>query len=197
MKVIARMSARDRRALGLGALIALPALAWGLAVKPYRSALVDVHARVEQERSLLEREIALLAQAPRMPAEIRKARRASTLAGQRLFTGNDVIEATSALSSYVGHALRTANVVVQQVESRDAGEARNGLREIAIDIRAEGSLDGVLRALRAMESGPRLLRVSRIGIERSMAAPAQGAAESLVVGATVRGYALVDGGGER
>lgn len=195
MTMLARLSPRDRKAVILGALVTLPALLWGFGIRPYRAALADVQTRVEQERSLLERELALLAQAPRMPAEIQRARRAAALAEQRLFSSSDVIEATSALSSHVGRALRAANVVVQQVESRDAGEARHGLREIAIDIRAEGSLDGVLRALRAMESGTRLLRVSRIGIERSLATPAPGAAESLVLSATVRGYALVDGGG--
>lgn len=189
------MSSRDRRALRLGAFVSLPLLLWSLAVKPYRAALAGTRAEIERERSLLERELTLLAHAPRMPQDLREARRASASSEQRLFVGNDVIEATSSLSSHVGRALRTAGLVVQQVESRDAAEERNGLRQISIDVRSEGSLAGVLRALRSLESGGRLVRVTRISVEKSLAS-APGTAELLVLSATVRGYAVVGGVGQ-
>jgi hypothetical protein len=181
------IDSRDRRALKLGMLVVAPALLWALGVRPYRAALLETRARVEQERALLERELALLAQVPHMPARIREAQRVGDASEARLFAATDVIEATSGLSSHVGRALRAANVVVHQVESRDAGEERNGVREVAIDVRAEGSLDGVLHALRALESGGRLLRISRIGVEKSLGSSA--GAETLVLTATVRGYA--------
>jgi type II secretory pathway component PulM len=192
--MFARMNPRDRRALMLGALIAAPVLAYRAAVKPYLAALSDVREAVASERALLQREVTLLARAPKLPREIQSARLASSAADKRLFAGSDGIEATSALSSYVGNALRSSNVTVQQVESRDTEAAGAGLTEIALDVRAEGSLGAVLRALRGLESGPRLVRVTRVSVERSLASPAPGAAESLVIAATVRGYARLGGG---
>jgi hypothetical protein len=184
-----RLTARDRRALLLGALVAAPLLAHAWVLKPYLAALDNTRAAVEQERALLQRELSLLAGAPQLPREMATMRQTATVANRRLFTGADAIEATSALSSYVGGALRGANVAVQQVESRDAGEASNGLQEIAIDVRAEGSLAGMLQALRALESGARLLRITRVSVERPVAPLASSAAESLVLAATIRGYA--------
>jgi hypothetical protein len=183
------LTARDRRALLLGALIAAPLLAHAWALKPYLAALDDTRAAVERERALLQRELSLLARASQLPREMATLQQTATIANGRLFIGADAIESTSALSSYVGGALRGANVVVQQVESRDAGEASNGLQEIAIDVRAEGSLAGVLQALRTLESGARLVRITRVSVERSVAPLASGAPESLVLAATVRGYA--------
>ena len=193
MRFLATLGARDRRALALGAMIALPAIGYRVVVKPYVGALRDAREAVAQERSLLQRELTLLAHAHRMPREIELARLASASADRRLFAGDDGIEATSALSSYVGGALRSSNVTVQQVESRDAEPLSAGISEIALDVRAEGTLGGVLRALRGLESGPRLLRVTRVSVERSLASPAPGGAETLVIAATVRGYARIGG----
>lgn len=184
-----RLTARDRRALLLGALVAAPLLAHAWALKPYLAALDDTRAAVERERALLQRELSVLTEAPRLPREMATMQQTAAIANRRLFTGADAIESTSALSSYVASALRGANVAVQQVESRDAGEASNGLQEIAIDVRAEGSLAGVLQALRTLESGARLVRITRVSVERSVAPLASGAQEALVLAATVRGYA--------
>jgi type II secretory pathway component PulM len=188
MSARAPLSARDRRALLWGALIAAPVLINVVAVRPYVAALSGTHEAVARERGLLQRELTLLAHAPELPAEIAKARRESAGARARLFAGYDAIEATSALSSYVGNALRGASVNVSQVESRDAASAAAGLREVSIDVRAEGSLDGVLRGLRALESGGRLLRITRVSVERSQAI---GGGESLALAVTVRGYARI------
>ncbi len=186
----APLSVRDRRALLIGAIMAAPALINAIAVRPYREALSRTREAVGRERDLLQRELTLLAHAPELPAEIAKSRTQSQRALARIFAGDDVIEATSALSSYVGNTLRDARLSVDQMESRDATDAAAGLREVSIDLRAEGSLEGVLRGLRALESGGRLVRVTRLSVERS--APFSDGPEALILSATVRGFARIN-----
>lgn len=191
MTLLKRMSPRDRRALLYGAMLAVPLIGYKGIVQPFLAKLTEVRGAVTRERSLLERELALLGRAPDLPREIAFARDAEEMARKRLFVAEDPIEATSAMSSYVGGALRAGNVTVQQIESGQDSVVAPGLREITLSLRAEGHLVGVLSALGALESGPRLLRVTRLGIERSLATPAPGTPESVVISATVRGYAEI------
>lgn len=189
IRLLARVGARDARALLLGAIITVPVLAHQVAVKPYLAAFRETREIVAQERALLERELTLLWYMPRTVEDIRTAGAAADATHHRLFAGNDAIEATSALSAYAGGVVRSANLAVQQVDSRDATEIATGLREVAIDIRAEGTLEEVLHALRGLEAGPRLVRVTRVSVERAVASTA--GAERLRVTATVRGYARI------
>lgn len=189
--LLARLNPRDRRALIIGAILALPAIGYKALIRPFAGAINDARAAVARERSLLERELALLARAPDLPREIAFARDAEGMARRRLFIAEDPIEAASEMSTYVGGALRAGSVTVQQIESGDDKEIGSGLREISLSLRAEGPLDGVLQALGALESGPRLLRVTRVSIERSLATPGPGGTESVVIAATVRGYAEI------
>lgn len=188
-RLLPRVGARDARALLLGAIITVPVLAHQVAVKPYLAALRETRDVVAQERALLERELTLLWYLPRTAEDIRTVGAAAYATHHRLFAGNDPIEATSALSAYAGGVARDADLAVQQVDSRDATELATGLREIVIDIRAEGTLEEVLRALRGLEAGPRLVRVTRVSVER--AGTLIPGSEPLRVTATVRGYARI------
>jgi len=63
------------------------------------------------------------------------------------------------------------------------------LRELTIDLRAEGDFEGILYMLSLLEGDDRLLRVSRVGIERRVGQTGdQDATEVLGIVATVHGY---------
>lgn len=190
-KALAKLAPRDRRAILLGAIAALFAAANALVVRPFTSAYGEARDGVAQERELLSRELSLLASRRRITVELAETRSQLLAADSRLFRGGDVIEATSALSSYVGSAARQSGLVVQQVESHDATDAAAGLHELTIDVRAEGNLAGILHTLSSLESGPRLVRVTQVSIERSLATVQSGTFGSLVFSATVRGYGRI------
>ena len=67
MSAMRTLSPRDRRALQLGALLALPALLYAGAVKPYVASVAAARAEIETQRGLLTRERALIDAAPRLP----------------------------------------------------------------------------------------------------------------------------------
>ncbi len=181
------LGSRDRRALMLGALVAVPALLYLAAIKPYIASMRRVKERIETQRELLRREKALVAAAPRLPGLINAAREALAAEAPRLYLDRDPVAATAALSRDVNDALRNAGVAVQRVEAHDAAQRSDGLRELTLDVRAEGDLEGILSAIASLEAGDKLIRVSRIGLDRGPIAPQSGT-EALAWTAVIHGY---------
>jgi hypothetical protein len=183
------ISARDRRALGLaGAVIGLAVL-YVAGIKPFILSVRDADARIAQHRELLQRERDLVAAAPQLQRVAVAMRRAATTEDARLYPQRDPVAATAALSRDVAGALEEARVALQRSDAHDVIVRKDGLRELSLDVRAEGDLDGIMDAITALETNDRLIRVARLSIERSSAAtPGQGGAEALSLIATVRGY---------
>src|SRR5687767_4884800 len=92
------MSDRDRRAIRLGALLLVPGLLYVAAVKPYFAALSDTRDRVETERRLLDREMALLQEKAALPAALSSAKRDAQRARNRLVTASNVTMAETELT---------------------------------------------------------------------------------------------------
>ena len=174
-----RFSDRDRRALVMGFRLATPALVYAFAVKPYVASVREVKNRLESQSELLTRENALVAQAPFIPRLISAARVVDSFGRQRMYSSLDAVIATDALSRDVARAFETAAVSLQHLETRESLLTRDGLRELAIDIRAEGDFEGILTALASLEANERLVRITRISID--------GGARLTMV-ATIRGY---------
>ena len=184
------LSTRDRRALQLGAIVALPALLYVAAIKPYLRSVADAKTAIASQGDLLRRERALVASAPELPRAILVAQRTLTATDARLYGQRDPVAATAALSRDVTSALDDAGVALQRSEARDVVLRKDGLHELTIDVRAEGDLDGILSAVSQLEAGPKLIRVARLGIERSALVPAAAnAPEALSLVATIHGYA--------
>lgn len=189
-----RLEPADRRALGLGALVLVPALLFARVVLPIVGGVTEARAAVVDERRLLARELALLGQAERYPDALSDADARLRKGAERLFAGPDDYAAAAALASYVGDAARRSRVVVEQVEARDGSTPGDGLVTLTVELRARGDLQGVLELLRRLERGPRLVRVEELSVQRLGAAPVagegdDGSARDLVFVATVRGYA--------
>jgi hypothetical protein len=187
------VSARDRRALALGSLVAIPALCYGLVIAPYRRAMADLRSHLESQRALLARERALVAEAPALPAALH-ARESTVLhEAPRLFDGRDLLAASAALATYIGARAYQAHVFVQSSETRAPTPAADGILAVSVDVRADGDLAGIATLLQSIERGPKLVRVERIAIERSgsqaVGTPASDE-EILTVEARMTGYAL-------
>lgn len=187
--MLASLSPRDRRALRIGALIAVPVMVFTLVLRPYFHALSDARERLVSERELLAREQAVLADADRYPPVIADATSALRGEGPRLFRGVDDLAAASALEGYVADQASRHRVMVERSESRSAGETSAGLVTVQADFQATGDLQGILSFLRALETGSRLVRVERLGIERRVAATPD--EEVLSLSATAQGFSLV------
>ena len=185
----ARLSTRDRRALRLGVMLVGPVLAYTVAAKPYFASVQAAKAALATQRDLLDRERALAAGAPLLPKQSTIVRAAAAQARERLYTDADPITATAALGRDITQAFEEAGIALQHTEAREPVKRPDGLRELTIDLRAEGDFEGILYMLSLLEGDDRLLRVSRVGIVRRVGQTGdQDATEVLGIVATVHGY---------
>ena len=159
-----RLADRDRRALRLGLRLSAPALLYAFAVKPYVVSIQTLERQLETQSELLGRERALVADAPSIPRLIATARVVARAAMHRMYSEQDPIAATGALSRDVARALDDAGMSLQRVETRESSLRPDGLREVAIDIRAEGDFVGTLTAIASLERSNRLVHTTRIVI---------------------------------
>lgn len=193
MKVWTRLGSRDRRALTLGALVVLPAFGFALVVKPYLHARTVRLERVREQRDLLRRELSLVAAAHDVPARLERAAHTFARSRSRLLSGRDPLGATAALVSLVGDEARRRGVLLETIESGSPEPLNDRLVAVQIEVRGRGDLEGSLRWLEALETGPHLLRVERLTVGRlDQAVPRDSLdVETLTLGAVVRGIVLV------
>lgn len=172
------LAARDERALRLGAWVLAPALLFVLVVRPLTGALVDSRAALASERSLLGRELSLLAEAPRDRQLLHAAERAVSAAGPRLFGGTEPVSASAELARYVAAQATRSGLALDQAETEtvldssssaavpDDGQvaALGRPRPLRVSIRAHGEVDAIAAFLQAMENGPKLVRVEELAI---------------------------------
>lgn len=186
---------RDRRALGMGAAILIPALAWSAVVRPFVRGLGEDRARLVEQRGLLERELALVAGAPAQGAEESAANAGRSRLAPRLFEG-DALSAATALAGYATESARRNGVLVEEIQSGITAEAGPGLTRVEVATRGRSDLAGVLRWLRTLEAGGKLVRVERLSLERqSDSSPGDSAdTEIIALTATLRGYVASDRG---
>lgn len=174
------LSRRDRRAVMVGALLLVPALAWRLVLQPYVRARSDLSARVSEQRALLARELAVVGAARRMTSDLRRAQRQFATRQARLLPGREPLAATGTLVTLVGDEARRSAVLLNAVASRQPEPAAGGLVGVRIEMRGRSDLQGLLEWLGALEAGARLLRVDALTVT--------GGPEVLRVGAVIRGY---------
>ena len=191
------LAPRDKRALRIGGWIVLPAIFATLVVRPLGRAWLDRRAALEQDRSLLARELRLVADAPRDLELLHAERRALDASASRLFGGAEAVSASAELARYVAREASASKLDLEQAETEtalDAVEAPNGAatpasaadQPLRVSIRARGDIEAIVAFLRALEDGDRLVRVERIAISAPDENPEDG---SLLLTATVSGLA--------
>jgi hypothetical protein len=187
------MQSRDRRAVMLGVAVLAPALLFIWGVRPYLAALDDARQELAAQRDALAREQAAVASARDNPRLRQVADSAMHALQPRLFEGRDDVMASALLASYVGDLAQRSRVLLQDASTRPSTVGKDGVRALAVEIRAESDLRGTLRFLQALERGTKLVRVDRLDVIRAPGST-DDPAEALTITATISGFALADRG---
>jgi len=169
-----RLSARDRRALRTGLILAIPILAWTFVVRPYREALADLTAQVEAERSLLAREEALLQSADVLPVRAGEAAAHAERVERRLVTGANVALVEGKVIAHLESLAQASRVLLQEIQGlqpvRSDAESEV-VRPIRLAIEGESDLDGITRLLHSIEDSSMLLRIEELSVEPQTSRP--------------------------
>lgn len=181
-------SARDRRALLAGAIVAAPAFLYAFMVKPYVAGIRRVQSALQEQAALLTREEDAVAGLSAIVAGSLDAVTAARRAATRIYTATDTAIAMTSFGRDVTEALKGAGLVIQRVEMRDSVARHAGLQELTIDLTAQGEFQAILNALARLEGSTRLVHVTRLSIDRAGDRTST-TAESLSLMAVVRGYA--------
>ena len=187
------MSAKDRRAIILGALIVLPALIFIWGVRPYRAAMAETRDELEIARLALSREKAAIAAKPSAPGTERFADSALTLVQPRMFEGRDDAIASAQLAAYLGTVARRSRVLMEDANTRPSTTSPEGIRTLRVEVRAESDIQGVATFLHNLESGQKLVRVDRLEISRVPGLEDKNGFETLSIAATIVGFAFTEG----
>jgi hypothetical protein len=186
----ASLAPRDRRALLLGALVLAPALFFIWAVKPYLAALESSRDFLSVERAALARERAAVTAAQRNPGMQQLADSLMRAMSPRLFAGRDDVMATAELVSHLGALAQANDVWLQNATTRPATVGTAGVRTLQVALRAESDLEGVVRFLRAIENGDKLLQVERLDVSVVQGALPDNGVEPVSISATILGFAI-------
>ena len=159
------LAPRDRRAITIGLLLVLPAVAYRLALVPYIRALSETRDQLSVQREALGRELALVAGGAAPPGE---ADLAAVLRAElpRLFRGADELAATAAFAAYVADRARSSRVLLQQTETAAPERREGGVIALRVTLRALGDLEGILTLLHGLEEGQKLVRVERFAVDQ-------------------------------
>lgn len=203
------LSARDRRAVLIGALLLVPAVAWSQGVLPYLRAVREARAELRSERGLLDRELQVLAGAGRYPAEFGAGAERLLAEVPRLIGGGDDGAASAALAGYVRGVAQAARVHLTRVEPATSADAGAGVTSLPLEVSGEADLEGVMTMLHLLETGPKLVHVTGMTLETGEppaaapaptdyltgAAPAPPAAVPETIGFRLRitGFTLAEG----
>lgn len=193
------LAPRDERALRIGGWIVLPVLFATLVLRPLGNAWLDRRAALDEDRSLLARELRLVADAPRDLELLHAERRALDASASRLFAGAEAVSASAELARYVAREASRSKLDLEQAESETAldgavpvpnggaPEAATGADQpLRVALRARGDVEAIVAFLRRLEQGDRLVRVEQVAIT----APDENAEDgSLLLAATVSGLA--------
>lgn len=175
-----KMTQRDRRAVTWGAILLGPALFWSHVVRPYLSAVDDAKVRLEADRAVLKRELAVLGASDVYPAEFRVGADRLLKAAPRLVGGDDDGAAAAALAGYLRRVAQLGRASITRVEPAATRDVGGGITALPVDVSGESDLEGLLTFLRLLETGPKLLHVESLRIEaNSGGTPAAGASYAL------------------
>lgn len=195
---LSRLQPRDQRALRLGAWMLLLSLTTILVLEPYASFLMASRAMLQTDRDLLAKESRAVAELPRDRQALQASNTALRSVESSLFGGTDRVTASAELARYVSTRATQSGLRLEQTETNtridsttltdSSARSAGDVDPLRVAIRARGGILAVFAFLRAMESGPRLVRVERIDIVRG--STDESFDGTLTFTATVAGLAL-------
>jgi hypothetical protein len=164
------LSSRDRRALRIGLLFVVPALAFVGVVRPYRAALIETRNQVAAERQLLERELALIATRKQLPVTLENRRKSVQRAEGMLVKAANMTSAETRVTELLEQIASLSRVLLQEVRSAPVTReqvAPEGMQPLRLTVRGESDLEGVVTYLQRIERSPLMLRIKELSIERA------------------------------
>jgi hypothetical protein len=183
------LTPRDRRAVTLGVAVLGAAFALAFGVRPALASLAARRDAAAQAQELLDRERALLTEAPTLPAQIATRRAALAQRATRVVRSDQPETAALTLATRLRSVAREAEVRLLDVSDAPADTLPGALTIARVTIRGESDVRGLLRFVRAVE-GERLDgRFAALTITPSSSRVAGGSADAdahlLMVTATV------------
>lgn len=172
-----RLSPRDRRAVRLGLLVAVPIVLWAGVVRPYRQAWSGARDRLEAERALLAREQSLLTGAASLPDALREAGVQAENARRRMVEAASPAVAEGELTAELERLAAQSRVLLQEMRSIEPPRASAppaGLVPIRLAMRGESDLNGFATFLRRVEENSLLLRIVEVSIQPVLERPVGG-----------------------
>lgn len=189
------MTARDRRALVMGAVV-ISAAVVGLRVAPWavRSA-VTARAELRERAALLARAREEIADAPLLRDSAAVLTRALVGLAPQLLAGGTAAEAGADLSARVNLAASRAPGKLERVDGLADSVAAGRLGRARVRAALETDVRGLVAFLRAIEAGDPVLAVEDLRVVAPDPGSADRVPEVLKVEVTVTGWYLNDGEG--
>lgn len=185
------MTAKDRRAIVLGAVIVLPALLFIWGVRPYRASLATTREELDIARLALSREKAAVMTTVANPDAQRSADSALMMVTTRLFEGRDDAIASAQLAAYLGGVARRSRVLMEDANTRPSSTSPEGVRTLRVEVRGESDIQGITTFIHNLEAGNKLVRIDRLEISRVPGLEDKNGFETLSIAATVSGFAFI------
>jgi len=145
------LTRRELRTVGIG--LALIVLALAFRVGPAVLGWVrDGWWRLREERARLAEATRLVSQLPALDSTLSAERASFEVAAHDLVGGGSQAEAIAALGLRVANAVEAAGARLDQIEPLSDSTRRGSLSAIAVRIRLEGDLDGLMSLLADLET---------------------------------------------
>jgi hypothetical protein len=165
------VSARDRRALILGAVAAVALLGFNFAVRPGVAKIRQLSDTLDEERALLVRELELLAATPAYADGVEAGGERLLAAAPRLFGGDTDGLASAYLAEYVQEAAGSRRTLITRLDPGGSEPVGAGLESVSAVVHGESDLEGLLTLLYVLECGEKLVQVSDLRIQTARANP--------------------------
>jgi len=161
------LTARDRRAIGIGAAILIVSLGGVFVGRPLWQRQSAARETVAREFELLARERALIAMAPRLPDSLAATRTALAVEERQAIVVTATGTAGIRLAERLRDAARDQHVLITQSTETPGDSLDAALRTVRVTVRGESDMRGVLGFVRAVELGSPRVRVRTLQIERA------------------------------
>jgi type II secretory pathway component PulM len=188
------VTSRNRRALLLGAgmiaaaFVLLRVVPWG------GRAMLAWRGRVAEQQGTLARERALLTAVPQLRDSLARALAEVVALAPRLAAVGSSAEASATLASLV--SLGATQHGLKIVRMDPLPDSLAGIfTQVAVHAELEGDVGGLVRMLRAMETGDPLLTVVALSVDALAPTAPRNAPQALHITLTIAGYALRKGAG--
>jgi hypothetical protein len=191
------LGARDRRAITLGATVLVSAFALVYGVRPALAAFGARRDAAAQAQELLDRERALIAEAPTFPAQIAARRAALAQRAARAVRSDQPETAALTLATRIRTVARGAEVRILESSEAPVDSLAGGLALARVTVRGESDVRGLLRFIRALEGEQAGARFAALTVSPSSSriagASADAEAHLLMLTATVEAPVVPSG----